>query len=61
MTPRTILDTDSYRSGLVRFRRSLTTKDRVVIGSMFGFVAGVARRGLGGAGGRRGAAAPDPR
>lgn len=25
--------------GLVRFRRSLTTKARVVIGSMFGFVA----------------------
>ncbi len=41
MTPRTILDTDSYRLGLVRFRRSLTTKGRVVIGSMFGFVAGL--------------------
>jgi len=41
MTQSTFLDTDSYRSGLVRFRRSLTTKDRVVIGSMFGFVAGL--------------------
>ncbi len=39
MTQRTIDATDSHRSALARFRRSLTTKDRVVIGSMFGFVA----------------------
>jgi len=39
MTQRTLVATDSHRSALARFRRSLSTKDWAVIAAMFGFVA----------------------